>query len=180
LKTTQEADAEVVVLADGSRQPCNLYISDLPLKMNKYQNKLTFFVTKLKAYDIVLGKSRLAQYNPMIDWRTNKIEFNQKNNVIKLQAGSKKRQSTRQLNPINAMQLKSIVSKSECELFLIYSDYESLNDLELSQDVVENKDLKRLLEEYEDVFLKDLPSELPPSRNVDHKIEIIPGSTPPS
>ena len=57
LKTTQEADAGVVILADGSRQPCNLFVSNVSLRIASYQEKLTFFITKLKMYDIVLGKS---------------------------------------------------------------------------------------------------------------------------
>ena len=34
--------------------------------------------------------------------------------------------------------------------------------------------------QYKDVFPKDLPAGLPPSRAVEHRIDIIPGSTPPS
>ena len=38
----------------------------------------------------------------------------------------------------------------------------------------------RLLGRYRDVFPDELPAGLPPSREVDHKIELTPGSTPPS
>ena len=38
----------------------------------------------------------------------------------------------------------------------------------------------RLRNKFLDVFPEDLPSGLPPSREVDHKIELIPGSVPPS
>jgi hypothetical protein len=37
-----------------------------------------------------------------------------------------------------------------------------------------------LLEEFEDVMPSELPKTLPPKRVVDHKIEILPGSTPPA
>jgi hypothetical protein len=37
-----------------------------------------------------------------------------------------------------------------------------------------------LLSEYADVFPADLPAALPPRREVDHRIELLPGSTPPS
>lgn len=39
---------------------------------------------------------------------------------------------------------------------------------------------RRLVAEFSDVFPKQLPKGLPPSREVDHRIELIPGSTPPS
>ena len=38
--------------------------------------------------------------------------------------------------------------------------------------------LERLLEEYQDVFPLDLPDGLPPSRDVDHPIDLLPGSKP--
>jgi hypothetical protein len=37
-----------------------------------------------------------------------------------------------------------------------------------------------VLKEYSDVFPAALPAGLPPSRDIDHRIELVPGSTPPS
>lgn len=39
---------------------------------------------------------------------------------------------------------------------------------------------KEIVEEFKDLFPEDLPRRLPPKREVDHKIELIPGQTPPS
>lgn len=39
---------------------------------------------------------------------------------------------------------------------------------------------RKLLEEFQDVFPDELPSGLPPSREVDHRIELVPGAVPPS
>ena len=39
---------------------------------------------------------------------------------------------------------------------------------------------EEIMSAYADVFPADLPAGLPPSREVDHRIELIPGSTPPS
>jgi hypothetical protein len=40
--------------------------------------------------------------------------------------------------------------------------------------------VKSLLEEFKDVFPSDLPSGLPPKRDVDHKIELQDGKEPPT
>ncbi|KAL3688559.1 hypothetical protein R1sor_014868 [Riccia sorocarpa] len=40
--------------------------------------------------------------------------------------------------------------------------------------------LQRVLNEFADVLTNELPTELPPRRGVDHKIEVVPGSEPPS
>jgi hypothetical protein len=37
-----------------------------------------------------------------------------------------------------------------------------------------------VLEEYGDVMPPELPKQLPPRRAVDHRIELVPGATPPS
>ena len=148
------------------------------MKTEPYQDKVTFFVTKLKLYNVILGKSWLEKYNPLIDWRTNEIQLKIKNKCIVLQAGTKKKQLGNYLNPITATQLKKMALESE--LFLIVVDTSVINNVEVGNDSVDNEDLKKLLREYADVFPQDLPSGLPPSRSVDHKIEIIPGSHPPS
>ena len=41
------------------------------------------------------------------------------------------------------------------------------------------EEVQNILREYADVFPKDLPAGLPPQRDVDHKIELIPGAEPP-
>lgn len=49
----------------------------------------------------------------------------------------------------------------------------------LKQELVDEM-VEQLLDEFRDVFPSDLPSGLPPRRDVDHRIELVPGSTPPS
>lgn len=47
---------------------------------------------------------------------------------------------------------------------------------------VDELELRRqqLLQQYSDVFPEELPAGLPPSREVDHRIELLPGAVPPS
>ena len=42
------------------------------------------------------------------------------------------------------------------------------------------KCVEDVLKRYQDVMPKDLPNELPPRREVDHKVEVKPGTEPPS
>ena len=44
----------------------------------------------------------------------------------------------------------------------------------------EKRDLQVLRDEFQDVFREELPSTLPPRRTIDHHIEVLPGSAPPS
>ena len=40
--------------------------------------------------------------------------------------------------------------------------------------------IHKVFERYKDVFTNELPQEIPPTGEVDHKIEVILGSEPPS
>ena len=45
----------------------------------------------------------------------------------------------------------------------------------------EELEMSKLLREFQDIFMDDIPSEMLPSRGMDdHNIELIPGSTPPN
>ena len=51
----------------------------------------------------------------------------------------------------------------------------------IADPVLRNDELRlAILKEFEDVFPDELPKGLPPSRNVDHKIELEPGISPPN
>ena len=84
------------------------------------------------------------------------------------------KKSARKGEPIYLGIIKPI--KEEVELTTISK--------ELKQQIIkvpgneEKTRLERLLRRYEDVFPEDLPAGLPPSRKVDHKIELQPGSQP--
>jgi len=56
-----------VVLADGTELPCDYYIEDASIQVGTYKNKMNFFVTKIKYYDAVFGKTWLEEHNPIID-----------------------------------------------------------------------------------------------------------------
>jgi len=51
---------------------------------------------------------------------------------------------------------------------------------EVTKLVIPSKCIKRVLEEFLDVMLKDLPEDLPPRRRVDHAIKVMPGVAPPT
>ena len=54
--------------------------------------------------------------------------------------------------------------------------------VEISEDEIKTpypEKVPKILQEYADVSPKDLPAELPPQRDVDHKIEMVPGAQPP-
>ena len=183
-----------VVLADGTELPCDYYIEDASIQVGTYKNKMNFFVTKMKYYDAVFGKTWLEEHNPIIDWRNHIIQFEhegkavqlfneqpklQKYNKPKIKQDLIKEQKAKPLDNklkvklISATQLKKEAKQGE----LFFAVLEEIKEPAEEQD---DPDLKELLDQYHDVFPDNLPHGVPPSRGVDHKIEIIPGSSPPS
>jgi len=176
----------VVILADGNRQLCNRNVPDAPLRIGKHLERLPLFLTELGNYDVFLGKSWFEKHQPVVDWRKNEVSFNKRQFKYIIRAGrgavhSKiplKDEPKVSLNVISATQMKK--ESKGGELFMIFVKLTSINNLEILENQIQNKDLKKILKDFQDVFPKDLPSGLPPKRDIDHKIKIIPGSEPPS
>jgi hypothetical protein len=82
------------------------------------------------------------------------------------------------LNLISTMEMKRESRRRENEVYLCL-----IQPATGKGDEAKEKKLDApawVMEQYGDVFPPELPKELPPHRNVDHKIELIPGATPPS
>ena len=60
------------------RMRCNKVVQALPVHIQAYRKDLTFVVTELDHYDILLGKLWLTTKNPEIDWRCNTATFHGK------------------------------------------------------------------------------------------------------
>ena len=64
-----------VRLADGSRSACVSMLRKAPLKIGRYRDRLCLSVIPLEGCDIVLGKAWFTHFNPVIDWRSNAVQF---------------------------------------------------------------------------------------------------------
>ena len=75
-------------------------------------------------------------------------------------------------------------SKSWADIHRAYSRGQPVAKSRLSAAIVSHDPLeasrRRVLHDFADVMPDELPAGLPPSRDVDHKIELVPGATPPS
>ena len=62
----------------------------------------------------------------------------------------------------------------------VYSSISSVEKIVSAESAELESASKKLINKYRDVFPDELPPGLPPQREIDHKIELIPGSSPPS
>jgi hypothetical protein len=77
---------------------------------------------------------------------------------------------------LSAMQFKRYLDKDPTFLCIV-KPVNKLPDKKLSNK--QHPATKRLLQKYSAIFPNELPKNLPPSRPINHKIDIIPGSIPP-
>jgi len=173
LKTCKEVITRSVISADGSEQPCTHIVHDVCIKIGEYVERLPLNIIKLQFYDIILGKSWLEKYNPIINWCTNEVSFLAKGKPVVLNAGSKKLRKEGRISLISATQMKKVAKSSELYMQFIHK-------IETDQQPAKNAKLQGLLKQFVDVFPKDLPAGLPPVREIDHHIDLTPGSVLPS
>lgn len=99
--------------------------------------------------------------------------FNIQEASTRSETGSANKTTTPQITVITAQEAKQAIQQGNEVFVLTISETKEL--LEIPDERV-----RALLAEFSDVFPEKLPAELPPPRDVDHRIELEPGSVPPS
>lgn len=188
---TDKTEPITLTYANGEKEKSDEKINT-NVKIGDYDEEMELRMANLKNVDIILGKPWLATHNPKIDWRTNQIDFNHKGAYVTLKP--EKPNLDRRINLITATQTKRIANKhSEIYLIQLFENTDHLPNtactMHMEQEALTARakhanDLyaidtsKVIIENYRDVFPEKLPNELPPMRDVDHKIELEPGAKP--
>ena len=172
-----------VILANGDVQHVDKMVVG-QLRLGAYKEKLPLHVLPLAQYDVILGKPWLALHNPQIDWRANSLSFLHQDEPIYLSSQVSVDDPYLEASLISANAVVRAM-KQDAMVYMI-----SLTALLSSEEAIEgvghaNKEnldpaWQELLDEFNDVFGEKLSTGLPPSRAVDHRIELIPGSEPPN
>ena len=77
LALDKKTTPEDLVLADGVRSKVRqiMYTCTLKLMIDEYLETLTFHVTKLAGWNLIVGKPWLKRHNPTINWTMNSVTF---------------------------------------------------------------------------------------------------------
>ncbi|MCO5577004.1 hypothetical protein L7F22_030826 [Adiantum nelumboides] len=154
-------------------------IGKLRLHIQGYVDKEDFFISPLKHEDVILGAPWFDRLAASIKFPERRIsfKFREKNMYIDAQESG----NTIPLVHTHAFD-KSI--KSSILVYLIFVK-DSLSDVNKTQvnesGSKEDLELSKFPNQFEDVFIDNIPGGLPPKRgDDDHAIELIPGSSPPN
>jgi hypothetical protein len=157
----------LVQLATGTKRKVTELVKSCSVDMKGMSTKAELNILPLGSYDCLIGMDWLDQHHALLDCRNKRFTcLDEEGNQVTVQ-GIPRVVAVRE---ISAMQLKKCYRKG-CQLFAARVE-------EVFQDVVSNLEDHRVLKEFEDVF-QEVPG-LPPKRDIDFSINLMPGAAPSS
>lgn len=193
-----------LVVVDGRPSAAGMITHEVRvrLQIDQHLEILTFQLTKLGGYDLILGKSWLKRHNPPIDWERNTISFNsgycqahclptRKKPCPEILAPNPKAATPLQICMVSAAAFTRSAKSKAAQLFAvtieqidrILATKENPDPDDREEEGNPEETLRSLIPpDYHDflkLFLKKSADRLPPRRYVDHAIELEEGTKPP-
>ncbi|RYA73525.1 hypothetical protein DD595_24935, partial [Enterobacter cloacae complex sp. 4DZ3-17B2] len=154
-------------------------IGKLRLHVQGYVDKEDFFISPLKHEDVILGAPWFDRLAVDVKFPERRISFKFREKDMYIDA--KEMGNTIPIVHTPAFN-KSI--KSSISVYMIFVKDSQNEPNALAKENKSNQkelELSNFLKGFQDVFIDDIPCELPPKRgNDDHAIELLPGSSPPN
>ena len=185
--------------ADGQLSLSSKSIS-ATFEVDGFRDQATFVITTLPHTDAILGKPWLTKHNPHIDWNKHTITMS---NGTTIQADTTTQRDS-ELHLLSAEQMNRLLRKKN-QLDTIYvccvkastdpdsnevsttNDKESTDPLQQAHDDIQQltsdqdaawtSSLRHILHHFVDIIKP--PTSLPPTRQWDHSIELVPDAKPP-
>ncbi|MCO5581154.1 hypothetical protein L7F22_035032 [Adiantum nelumboides] len=155
----------------GQYVPVTPLIGKLCVHVQGYVDQEEFCISPLATEDVILGAPWFHRLAAVLEYPTRTISFKFRNRDISIH--TEDRGST---IPIVSHANLQKSMKSNLFAYMIFAQESKQHELS-----VEQKDQQEFLNSFKDCFVDEIPKELPPSRGEDdHKIELIPGSSPPN
>ena len=155
-----------VRVADGHPLRCRGSYQKVTMDLSGVSFVLEFFVLPLQGLDVVLGVQWLELLGPTLcDWKAHTMEFEW--------AGQKRMVRGLLYKPITQVQPEEISKEARMGQACFALTFQPENDAAPPQVPIE---MSCLLQQFEEVF--QVPSELPPSRDIEHHITLKEGVDP--
>ena len=164
------ARAGRVKVAGGGELQCRASIPQCKWFSQGHEFVTDMKVLELGTYAAIFGMDWLEQNSPMtVDWKGKHIAIPSPGGVVHIHGHP----STSSCPVINSMQLGSLCRQGAVS-HMVQLYQVTLGDREAQEATLEC--IQAILEQYPDVFQE--PEGLPPRRNCDHHIPLVPGAQP--
>jgi hypothetical protein len=146
----------LVQVANGARMRCDHELVNVTWSIQDHQFMSTFKVLELQHYDMIVGMDWLSAYSPMtVHWADRWLSIPHGRTFVKLYGVQT---SSTQGAFIQLCRLVDLLDKDQLVI----------KDLPVK--------LQHIIDQYSSVF--DIPKGLPPVRDCDHRIPLLPGARP--
>jgi hypothetical protein len=174
--------SQTVKLATGVQTQALCRARRVSVQIQSYRDNLQFMVLPLGDYDAILGMDWLKKYNPVLNWRNGTLMFNQAgiSHILSSSSSTIQPSVSESSTSSSTFKLFQLISARSVNKLIRHGEADSfvLAALQPEKELESNPAAATLLAEFADVFPDQLPSELPPRRDVDHRIELTQNSPP--
>ena len=185
LPLTLKAKPETLIVVDGREAENQLtHTCTLDLTVDQHLETLTFQVTKLAGWNMILGKIWLKRHNPVIDWTKNTLTFGSGY----CQAHCLPTRPPQPANPPVTTYKIAMISRAAFRLATAQEDSQvfllAMSTTQEPTDPVKHPDYPANLvpsqyHHFLPLFTKKEADKLPPHRYVDHEIPLEADKKPP-
>ena len=182
-----------IQLADGTVRVSNLIVEEACVTIEEHAEFIDFSVIGLPKYEAILGKPWLNRWNPVIDWKKNSLAWKMGSRVIRVQGLQEPHSSgivsslfqrRETVDLISAQRMRKLAKKEPVYVAMVRTTNDDSAETEKKTDEPQDqctvsvgedktktpypKQMQSILNEFSDIFPRDLPTGLPPQRDVDH------------
>ncbi len=140
---------------------------------------MDLLVSTLGGMDCILGMEFITSNNVLIEGQNMLIRIPSKNGIVRVKA--------HEVPSVGGTTIHLMLGKAlekeclgGCGMLCVMRVLDEFEPKEATKVVSFHKCIKQMLEEFPNVMLEELLDELPPRRQVDHAIEVMPGVAPPA
>jgi hypothetical protein len=151
----------------GTKRKVVDFVSNFEFSLDGQNIRTKLNILPLGSYNMIIRMDWLEQHKAVLDYYTKILSYKDDFGTIRTTQGIPKPVSVRQ---VSTMQLKKFIRKG-CQVYAI-----QVTNLLEKEDKPKLEDFV-VLHEFRDMFVDEIP-ELPPRREIDFSIDLLPGSTP--
>ncbi|GJZ91380.1 putative reverse transcriptase domain-containing protein [Tanacetum coccineum] len=160
-----------VELADGKSLTTNTILRGCTLNLQNHLFEIDLLPIELGSFDVIVGMDWMAEHRAEVVCYEKYIRVPYKNDMLIIQGERSGIKSESRLEVISSIRTQKYIDQG-CQVFLIQMMKEEKTEISERQ----IKDVP-VVRDFPEVFPKDLPG-LPPTRQVEFHIELIPGAAP--